>query len=44
MSDSLNMIRAKVPGVPLLPSLGNNDLYMKNQVPCQDMPGEKWFY
>ena len=34
MRQSINMVRRNLPGVPLLPSIGNDDMPFNYQVPC----------
>ena len=36
MNDTFNTIRANLPNAKILPTIGNNDVQVKNSVPCTE--------
>ncbi len=43
ISKDMEMIRQECPEAALLPSIGNNDVVVHNQVPCDSKIAEKYY-
>ena len=43
MNENMRIIRRDLPGADLLPTIGNNDVFLHNKVPCDELDSSMYY-